>query len=93
MKTVLVILLLIVALVIMVMQQLEINDRHRFREEHSDLCDFYHFIGTCKKTEENRLYIADRILSERSLQKDEKALHLVKACEQIFNVRFNKLKK
>jgi len=42
--------------------------------------------------EKNRAYISDRIKSERSLSEDEKALHIVDICEEVFDARFNRIK-
>lgn len=40
--------------------------------------------------EKNRAYISDRIKSERSLSEDDKALHIVDICEEVFDARFNR---
>ena len=78
---------------IILMQKSEIACKCKSREKYSCLWEFCHFVGTCKVDEKNRSYIIDRLKSERLLQKDEKALHLIVACEEVFNARFNRLKK
>ena len=94
MTTALCILLLIVAVVILVIQQLELNDRHEFRERYPDLCDFLHFVGTCKDTEANRWAIIERLMREKAkpAAREPKYGSMLKMIEQIFNARFNKQK-
>jgi len=91
--TALIIIIIAILAFVVLMQQSEIARKCKSREKYSCLWEFYHFVGTCKVDEKNRSYIADRLQGERSLQKDEKALHLVKACEEVFDARFNRLKK
>jgi len=93
METLIIIIGVAILVFIILMQQSEIARKCKSREKYSCLWEFYHFVGTCKVDEKNRSYIIERLQSERSLQKDEKALHLVKACEEVFDARFNRLKK
>ena len=93
MTTLIIIIIIATLAFIVVMQQSQIARKCKSREKYSCLWEFYHFVGTCKVDEKNHSYITDRLQSERSLQKDEKALHLVKACEEVFDARFNRLKK
>jgi hypothetical protein len=88
MKTLIIILVLAALIAFIVLQQSEINRKCESRKRYSDLWDFYHEIGTCKITAERKQYISDRLKSEKNLQKDEKALHIVEMCEQVFNARF-----
>ena len=93
MKILLILLVIGIAAYILWVQQSEINRKCESRRQYSDLWDFYHFVGTCPVNESNRAYISDRIKSERSLNVDEKALHIVEMCEEIFDARFNRIKK
>lgn len=88
MKTLLIILILAAIIVFIVLQTSEVNRKCESRKRYSDLWDFYHFVGTCPVNDSNRAYIGDRIKSEQSLNVDEKALHIVEMCEQVFNARF-----
>jgi len=93
MKTLLIILILAAIIVFIVLQTSEVNRKCESRKRYSDLWDFYHFVGTCHVNESTRAYISDRIKSERSLSEDEKALHIVDICEEVFDARFNRIKK
>ncbi len=88
MKILLILLVIGIAAYILWVQQSEINRKCESRKKYSDLWDFYHEIGTCKITAEKKQYISDRLKSEKSLHKEEKALHIVEMCEQVFNARF-----
>jgi len=92
MTTLIIIIIIATLAFIVLMQQAEIARKCKSREKYSCLWEFYHFVGTCKADEKNRSYITDRLQSERSLQTDEKALHLVKACEEVFDARFKNVK-
>ena len=93
MKILLILLVIGIAAYILWVQQSEINRKCESRRQYSDLWDFYHFVGTCHVNESTRAYISDRIKSERSLSEDEKALHIVDICEEVFDARFNRIKK
>ena len=93
MTTLIIIIGVAILLFIILMQKADIARKCKSREKYSCLWEFYHFVGTCKVDEKNRSYIIERLKSERSLQKDEKALHLIMACEEVFDARFNRLKK
>jgi len=93
MKTLLIILVIAIGVAVLWLQQSEINRKCESRKKYSDFWDFYHFVGTCPVNESNRAYISDRIKSERSLNVDEKVLHIVEMCEEIFDARFNRIKK
>ena len=88
MKTLIIILILVGMAAFLILQTSEVNRKCESRKKYADLYNFYHEIGTCKPTAEKKQYISDRLKSEKKLQKDEKALHLVEMCEQIFNARF-----
>ena len=88
MKILVIILILVGLAAFLILQTSEVNRKCESRKKYADLWDFYHEIGTCKPTAEKKQYISDRLKSEKKLQKDEKALHLVEMCEQIFNARF-----
>lgn len=88
MKILLILLVIGIAAYILWVQQSEINRKCESRKQYSDLWDFYHYVVTCKVNESTRAYIADRLKSEKSLHKEEKAQHLIHACEQVFNARF-----
>ena len=90
MKTLLIVVLIVAAVAFLALQQSEVNRKCESRWQYSDLWDFYHFVGTCHMNEKNRAYISDRIKSERSLSEDDKALHIVDICEEVFDARFNR---
>jgi hypothetical protein len=88
MKILIIILVVVGLAAFLILQTSEVNRKCESRKKYADLWDFYHEIGTCKPTAERKQYISDRLKSEKKLQKDEKALHIVEMCEQIFNERF-----
>ena len=88
MKTLIIILILVGLAAFLILQTSEVNRKCESRKKYADLYKFYHEIGTCKLTAERRQYISDRLKSEKKLQKDEKGLHFVEMCEQIFKARF-----
>jgi hypothetical protein len=93
MKTLIIVLILAALIAFIALQTSEVNRKCESRKRYSALWDFYHFVGTCKVNDSTRAYISDRIKSERSLNVDEKALHIVDMCEEIFDARFNRIKK
>ena len=92
MKTLIALLILGAVLYIIVVQTSEIERRRKFREKYQDLCDFYHFVGTCKGTDENKSYITDRIKSERARKEacTPEYMGMLNMIEHIFTARFEK---
>jgi len=88
MKTLIIVLVLAALIAFIALQTSEVNRKCESRKRYADLWDFYHEIGTCKITAERKQYISDRLKSEKNLNKDEKATHLITMCEQVFNARF-----